>query len=179
MAWVGGQNARVIHGSTMPKTKKSNCDLCLEKGHDVLKCEGACGTTVHRQCAGITKSHFDELNKSSAPYVCQLCVLKTTNAVIQQLQAEVAALKVTNNVVQQLQAEVAALKTDLAEAKSLLSAKQTEAAASQNGGPAWDRSCKTWRNAKARREADLAEDSTDRRQRQLWTYLSPICVERR
>ena len=127
----------------MPKTKRSNCDLCLdsiEKGHDVLKCEGACGTTVHRYCAGITKSHFDELNKSSSPYVCHLCVMKTTNAVIQQLQAEVAALKVTNNVVQQLRAEVAALKIDLADAKSLL-AKQAEAAgaaaSAQNDGPAW------------------------------------------
>ena len=51
----------------MPK-KKAICDLCcesLEKGQDILQCEGDCGCLVHRYCAGVTKRHFDELSKGS------------------------------------------------------------------------------------------------------------------
>lgn len=78
------------------KTKKSTCDLCcdsIDKGQECLKCEGDCGCTVHRYCAGVTKRHFEELSKGSTPFVCQWCALKTTHAVIQQLQSEVASLK--------------------------------------------------------------------------------------
>ena len=76
--------------------KKVSCDLCcdtIERGQDVLKCEGDCGCTVHRYCAGVTKGHFERLNKGPSPFVCQWCSLKTTNAVIHQLQAELAATK--------------------------------------------------------------------------------------
>ena len=76
--------------------KKPTCDLCcvsLDKGQEILKCEGDCGCNVHRYCAGVTKRHFDELLKSSTPYVCEWCTSKTTNAIIQQLQSEVASLK--------------------------------------------------------------------------------------
>lgn len=80
----------------MPKSKKTVCDLCsdsLSKGHEVLNCEGDCNCTVHRYCAGVTSSHFQALGTSSTPFVCQWCMLKTANAVIQQLQADVASLK--------------------------------------------------------------------------------------
>ena len=71
-------------------TKKLACDLCcdsFEKGHEILKCEGDCGCTVHRYCAGVTKKHYEELAKGNSPYVCEWCTLKTTHAVIQQLQS--------------------------------------------------------------------------------------------
>ena len=77
-------------------TKKSSCDLCcdsFEKGHEILKCEGECGCTVHRYCAGVTKKYYEELTKGSSPYVCEWCTLKTSQTVIQQLQSEVASLK--------------------------------------------------------------------------------------
>ena len=83
----------------MPKSKKSEkstCDLCsdsLTKGQDILNCEGDCNCTVHRYCAGVTSSQFQTLSTSSTPFVCQWCMLKTTNAVIKQLQSEVASLK--------------------------------------------------------------------------------------
>ena len=95
----------------MPKTKKEACELCcdpLEKGQETLKCEGDCGCTVHRYCAGVTRRGFEELAKSNTPFVCQWCHFKTTHAIIQQLQSEVASLKL-----------------ELAEAKALaVSAKQ-------------------------------------------------------
>ena len=58
------------------------------------------GCVVHRYCAGVTKTHYDALVKNSTPFVCQFCSLKTTNAVIRQLQTEIESLKT----------EVAALK---------------------------------------------------------------------
>ena len=96
----------------MPK-KKATCDLCcdhLEKGQDILQCEGSCGCTVHRYCAGVTKWQFEELNKGYSLFVCQWCSLNTANSVIQQLQAEVAALKL-----------------ELQETKGLLAAAKTSA----------------------------------------------------
>ena len=92
------------------KNKKSGgtdliCDLCcdtLEKGQDILKCEGSCGCNVHRYCAGVTKPYFEELVKSSTPFVCQYC-----------------ALNIYKNIVQQLQDKVASLKLELAETKGL------------------------------------------------------------
>ena len=78
------------------KQKKPICDLCcdsLEKGQKILKCEGDCGCTVHRYCAGVTKRHFEELSNGSTPYICKWCTLKSTHAIIQQLQSEVASLK--------------------------------------------------------------------------------------
>ena len=77
----------------MPKSKKTVCDLCsdsLGKGQDILSCEGGCNCTVHRYCAGVTTSHFQAL---TSPFVCQWCMLKTANAMIQQLQSEVASVK--------------------------------------------------------------------------------------
>ena len=77
-------------------SRKVACDLCcdsLEKGQDILKCEGDCGCSVHRYCAGVTTKHYEELTKNSSPYICQWCTLKTTHAIIQQLQSEVASLK--------------------------------------------------------------------------------------
>ena len=82
----------------MPKRLKATatCDLCydsLEKGQDIRQCEGDCGCTVHRYCAGVTKKQFEDLRKGPKPFVCQWCSLATANAVIQQLQADNDALK--------------------------------------------------------------------------------------
>ena len=90
------------------KTEKASCDLCcdaLEKGQDVLKCEGECGCIVHRYCAGVTKRHFDSLGKGHLPFICQWCSLKTFKTVFEQLQSEIASL----------QSELAATKEALTE----------------------------------------------------------------
>ena len=105
----------------MPPRKsaeKATCELCcdaLEKGQDTLKCEGECGCVVHHYCAGVTKRHFDSLNKDRKPFVCQWCSMKMSRSVIEQLQAEIISWK----------AEVASLKSDLTATKEAL-AKQRE-----------------------------------------------------
>ena len=83
------------------------CDLCcdaLEKDQDVLKCEGECGCTVHRYCAGVTKRQYASFNDGNSPFVCQWCSMKTAGVIIQQLQSQVASL----------QAELAKTKEELA-----------------------------------------------------------------
>ena len=80
----------------MPRAKKETCDLCcdpIQKEQDSLKCEGDCGCIVHRYCAGVTRTYYDALRKSSSPFVCQFCSLKANNAVIQQLQMTIESLK--------------------------------------------------------------------------------------
>ena len=80
----------------MPRAIKETCDLCcdtIRKEQHSLKCEGDCSCVVHRYCAGVTRTYYDALCKSSSPFVCQFCSLKTTNAVIQQLQTTIKSLK--------------------------------------------------------------------------------------
>ena len=92
---------------------KITCDLCydsLEKGQDVLKCEGQCGCTVHRYCAGVTKRHFETFDKghSSRPFVCQWCFMNESRSIIEKLQSELGSLK----------SELAATKEALAEERA-------------------------------------------------------------
>ena len=78
------------------KSAKPACELCcdtLEKGQDILKCEGECGCVVHRYCAGVTKRHFESLDKGQNPFVCQWCSMKMSRTIIEQLQSEVASLQ--------------------------------------------------------------------------------------
>ena len=94
------------------KSEKPPCELCcgaFEKGQDVLKCEGECGCVVHRYCAGVTKRHFESLSKGSIPFVCQWCSLRTSKAVIEQLQSMISSL----------QSELAATKEALAKQNEL------------------------------------------------------------
>lgn len=130
-----------INDQKMPKSKKTVCDLCsdtLGKGQDILTCEGTCSCTVHRYCAGVTTGHFQALNASSTPFVCQWCMLKTANAMIQQLQSEVASLK---SELVEVRAEVlkkdevnstlvSSLKSELATVKDQLSRNQNAVTAS-------------------------------------------------
>ena len=112
------------------KGKKISCDLCcdtIEKDHESLKCDGECGSHVHRYCAGVTKRHFTELNKGSSTFMCQYCNLKALSGIIERQQSEIAILKseLRNEVIQQQQSEIAALKAELLEVKALLTAKQS------------------------------------------------------
>ena len=80
----------------MPKSKKSTCDLCsdsLTKGQDILNCEGDCNCTVHRYCAGVTSSQFQTLSTSSTPFVCQWCMLKTTNSEVASLKCDLVSVR--------------------------------------------------------------------------------------
>ena len=102
-------------------------DLCcdsLEKSQEILKCEGDCGCTVHRYCAGVTKRHYEDLTKGSTPFVCQWCNLKLARTTIQQLQSEVASLKL-----ELVEAKAAATTSKLQSSDSLATRSYASAAA--------------------------------------------------
>ena len=51
---------------------KQTCELCciaIEKDQDSLQCKGECSCVVHRYCAGVTKCHYEEMNKESTQFV--------------------------------------------------------------------------------------------------------------
>ena len=51
---------------------KQTCELCciaIEKDQDSLQCKGECSCIVHRYCAGVTKCHYEEMNKESTQFV--------------------------------------------------------------------------------------------------------------
>ena len=84
------------HSKAQPKATGKVCDLCLQDikdDADVLQCEGKCQSLVHRYCAGITVSHYREIETCSTPFVCVVCTQQTSKAIITQLQSEVALLK--------------------------------------------------------------------------------------
>ena len=78
-----------------PVSQAKTCDLCcdtLEDGQDILLCEGGCNSNVHCYCAGVTKSLYAELARTTL-FICQFCTLKKYKAIVQQLQTEVEGLK--------------------------------------------------------------------------------------
>ena len=119
----------------MPRAKKETCDLCcdpIQKEQDSLKCEGDCGCIVHRYCAGVTRTYYDALRKSSSPFVCQFCSLKANNAVIQQLQMTIESLKTELAAVKNLSMSRAAEPAPPLPSSSYAAAAAT-ATNSQNG----------------------------------------------
>ena len=78
------------------KSPKSTCDLCcdnIESDQDQLACEGGCGCTVQRYCAGVTTKHYAELTASSILFVCFYCSLNLFKTVVNQLQLQVDTLR--------------------------------------------------------------------------------------
>lgn len=81
----------------MPKKAKNSADLCckpiVEDLDEALECEGACGKWYHRYCAGIPKTHFERLSKTTTPFVCYPCnqILQETR--VYELLSEVKSLK--------------------------------------------------------------------------------------
>ena len=89
------------------------CDLCVgpfRENEEVLECEGECRKHMHRYCAGLTRTHYQELSINSTPFVCLVCTQRVHMATVHNLQSEVSGLKV-----------------DVAELKALLAMKATKA----------------------------------------------------
>ena len=80
--------------TTVPPTK---CDLCasaiVDGKDEALQCEGTCQKWFHRYCVGVSLSHFTRLANCAQPFVCASCSQEVQQAVVCQLQAEIAALK--------------------------------------------------------------------------------------
>ena len=70
------------------------CDHAIEdcsskaKGHDAVFCDGHCNTWLHRGCAGLSKTAFNNVTESSEPFYCTRCSLS-------QHKEELNALRTT------------------------------------------------------------------------------------
>ena len=75
---------------------KAACGVCskdvVDGEDDALLCEGPCACWLHRHCAVITLHCYDELAKSSFPFVCYGCSLLTHRSEISRLQSEIDKL---------------------------------------------------------------------------------------
>ena len=82
-----------------------SCGVCgagIAEGIDeAIQCEGRCQKWIHRHCAGITKTLFEELAGSSKQFACLYCSDSGNKEVIESLKAEVSVLR----------AEITELKT--------------------------------------------------------------------
>ena len=72
------------------------CDLCtgpFKASEEVLQCEGNCRLHMHRYCAGLPKTQYEELAANSTPFICLVCTQRLHNAQVLVLQNELASLK--------------------------------------------------------------------------------------
>ena len=98
--------------TTEPTTKCDLCDAFIVDGkEDALLCEGPCSKWFHRYCVGVPLSHFKDLVNSSKPFICPACFHVVNQAVVCQLQADVASLK---DMVAVLSEEIHLLKATIA-----------------------------------------------------------------
>ena len=83
--------------SKKAKTSTCNCDLCckpiIEGKDEALGCEGECGKWFHRDCAGISMTHFKWLSTTTTPFVCFPCNQLAQEAKVSQLLSEIERLK--------------------------------------------------------------------------------------
>ena len=88
---------------TQKKTSKSAviCPICDEAvidpstknvGQDSIFCDGACKAWLHRGCAGLSKSVFEEVCKSDDPFLCPHCMLIHQRAEIINLKASLNSI---------------------------------------------------------------------------------------
>ena len=82
---------------TSKKTKdQAVCDLCTGSfgtSEEQLQCEGSCQKYMHRNCAGLTRSYYQQLSSSCSPFVCFGCTLNLQKTTVLCLQATVDKLK--------------------------------------------------------------------------------------
>ena len=72
------------------------CDLCagpFKEGEENLQCEWGCQKHMHRYCAGLTRSHYQQLSADSTPFVCLVCTQRLHKATVYSLKSEVAGFK--------------------------------------------------------------------------------------
>ena len=98
--------------TTKPTTKCDLCDASIVDGkEDALLCEGPCSKWFHRYCVGVPLSRFKDLVNSSKPFICPACSHVVNQAVVCQLQADLASLK---DMVAVLSEEIRLLKATIA-----------------------------------------------------------------
>lgn len=92
---------------TKPAIKASSksgtpCQICEDiilestvskEGHDSILCEGACAGWLHRWCAGLSKSGFNEVSKSKDKFLCVSCRLRESTKEVSDLRKRVEDLE--------------------------------------------------------------------------------------
>ena len=98
------------------------CDECIvdatdgKPGQDSIFCDSTCQAWLHRKCAGLSKSIFNELSKSTKPYQCTHCKLNV-------LQSEVCSLK---DLVKNLSSHLSMVMDELTSLKEQVECKRSQ-----------------------------------------------------
>ena len=134
-----GRNVRAKAKTTATNKQVVICDGCcspiVDDEHEAIQCEGCCHKWYHRLCAGVSKFYYDKLAASPSPFVCWLCSDSLRNAVIQQLQQEIATMKKDfGTELQANRSEISKLKEENAALRDALdrSTEPTQASGNSN-----------------------------------------------
>jgi len=108
-ASVSSQNRNRSPSESSPTVNKKkskrkggcSCPICLDKivestkaksGQDAIYCEGECDAWLHRRCAGLSRSLFNVLEKSSDLFYCPHCQVKKYAGEIKELKSIINSL---------------------------------------------------------------------------------------
>ena len=85
------QTARKNDKDVSSDKQQSTCDGCLDvvAENDALKCS-SCSVWLHCYCAGIPRSHFEQI---ASFFTCSACSLTASRTVVTELKSEISALK--------------------------------------------------------------------------------------
>jgi len=60
---------------------------------DLIFCEGACDSWIHRRCAGLPKIVFESIKLSEKPFFCPFCRISEFERLIKGMQTTITSLE--------------------------------------------------------------------------------------
>ena len=107
-------------GST--RKAKIVCGVCqgpiVDGKDEALLCEGKCGYWLHRGCASVSPTLYEELSTSTDPFICLSCTNIELRKEIKLLRRELDNMNAVRLQVSALEAEVTALRNDMNSSRS-------------------------------------------------------------
>ena len=64
-----------------------------KKDHDAIFCDGLCKEWIHRQCAGLSRVHYEKLVKSDDPFLRPKCTIHNQPIAIKNLDQSISQLR--------------------------------------------------------------------------------------
>ena len=104
-----------IHKKPTGVTRKAKvtCGVCqgpiVDGKDEALLCEGKCGYWLHRGCASVSPTLYEELSTSADPFVCLSCTNFELQREIKLLRSEIDNMNAVRQRLSALEAEVEAL----------------------------------------------------------------------
>lgn len=93
------------------------CGVCqgpvVDGKDEALLCEGKCGYWLHRGCASVSPTLYEELSTSADPFVCLSCTNIELRQEIKLLRSELDNMNAVRQQLSALEAEVASLRNDV------------------------------------------------------------------